>query len=440
MKIFNSNAASSDAQPSSLPTSAVAKKSGRHATKKKSNPTTQGLSAILTAVKSVARDECTRGTHAIPVNAIQLESYLTTKLGGAGNWTVTKTVTAGVTSEYFRGVNTTSGEQVFVKLAKPTKSGRIQDAGLLTGASEVEFYNTCARSLQGQSSSSSTGTSTICDNVRTPKCLIAETSKHGSRYVVVLEDLVQKESATPIRLVQPGQQLPISDVQLILGALAEVHANYWQDEDSVPSIYTKRVNRASKFVGMVMDKAIKENRTVGGLIEPGSDIDRITAATQKLGGICAMDAMLDELHPDLRTLVHGDCHSGNIYMTGCEGGETDVGLLDWQTYSYGNPLQDVASVLINCLSVEDFAEHRGELTEHYLDALRGRGVDINISKGMVHEALCLRTAYYLTGVLLGIAFVGPEDAERKAMLDRGWAEIAKKAKVLDLVTFLENCL
>ena len=59
---------------------------------------------------------------------------------------------------------------------------------------------------------------------------------------------------------------------------------------------------------------------------------------------------------------------------------------------------------------------------------------------MVHEALCLRTAYYLPGVLLGIAFVGPEDAERKAMLDRGWAEIAKKAKVLDLVTFLENCL
>lgn len=276
--------------------------------------------------------------------------------------------------------------------------------------------------------------------MRTPKCLIAETSKHGSRYVLVLEDLAQKESANPIRLVQPGQQLPISDVQLILGALAEVHANYWQDEDSVPSIYTKRVNRASKFVGMVMGKAIKENRTVGGLIEPGGDIDRITAATQKLGGICAMDAMLDELHPDLRTLVHGDCHSGNIYMTDCERGEADVGLLDWQTYSYGNPLQDVASVLINCLSVEDFAEHRGELTEHYLDALLGRGVDINISKGMAHEAICLRTAYYLPGVLLGIAFVGSEDAERKAMLDRGWAEIAKKAKVLDLVTFLENCL
>uniref|UniRef100_A0A7S0AZY9 CHK kinase-like domain-containing protein n=1 Tax=Minutocellus polymorphus TaxID=265543 RepID=A0A7S0AZY9_9STRA len=439
MKIFNSNAASSDAQPSSLPTSAAAKKSGRHATKKKSNPTTQGLSAILTAMKSVARDECTRGTHDIPVNAIQLESYLTTKLGGAGNWTVTKTVTAGVTSEYFRGVNTTSGEQVFVKLAKPTKSGRIQDAGLLTGASEVEFYNTCNVS-QEAATQRLPATNGICDNVRTPKCLIAEKSKHGSRYVVVLKDLAQNESANPIRLVQPGQQLPISDVQLILGALAKVHANYWQDEDSVPPIYTKRINRASKFVGLVIGKAIKENRTVGGLIEPGSDIDRITAATQKLGGICAMDALLDELHPDLRTLVHGDCHGGNIYMAGCEVGRAEVGLLDWQTYSFGNPLQDVASVLVMCLSVEDFAEHRDELTEYYLDALRARGVDINISKSMAHEALCLRTAYYLTGTLLGIAFVGLEDEERKAMMDRGWAMIAKKAKMLDLVTFLENRL
>jgi hypothetical protein len=70
-----------------------------------------------------------------------------------------------------------------------------------------------------------------------------------------------------------------------------------------------------------------------------------------------------------------------------------------------------------CLSVEDFAEHRVELAECYLDALRACGVDINISQGMVHEALCLRTAHYLSGTLLGIAFVGLEDEERNAMMD-----------------------
>ena len=350
---------------------------------------------------------------------------------------MTKANTAGVTSEYYRGVNVTSGRRVFVKLAKPTKSGRIQDAGILTGMAEVEFYNT----LQNQPASSSadaTHGGTICGSVRTPKCLIAETSRLGSRYVVVLEDLAKdEESANDIRFIQPGQTLPISDVQHILAALAEVHAEYWQKEEAIPSIYEKRTDRGSKLAGLIIGKTTKQYRSKGGLIEPGSDIDRITAATQKLGGLCAMDTMLNELRPDLRSLVHG----GNIYMVdGEEEGKNEVGLLDWQTYTYGNPLIDVASVLIMCLSVEDFAEHRADLTKYYLDALNDHGVDINVTDEMMHEALCCRTAYYLSGTLLGIAFVGLEDPERKAMMDRGWAMITKKAQMLDLATFLEDRL
>ena len=304
---------------------------------------------------------------------------------------------------------------------------------------EVEFYNT----LQNQSSPATDEAceNTICNNVRMLKCLIAEASRLGSRYVVVLEDLAEDaESSDNIQFIQPGEQLPISDVQHILATLAEVHAKYWQDEEAIPSIYKKRTNRASKFVGLVIGKTIKQYRGKGRQIEPGSDIDRITAATQELGGICAMDALLDDLHPDLRSLVHGDCHGGNIYMVDGDDDKSTVGLLDWQTYTYGNPLIDVASVLIMCLSVEDFAEHRADLTKYYLDALNDHGVDINVTDEMMHEALCCRTAYYLSGTLLGIAFVGLEDPERKAMMDRGWAIITKKAQMLDLATFLEDRL
>ena len=123
-------------------------------------------------------------------------------------------------------------------------------------------------------------------------------------------------------------------------------------------------------------------------------------------------------------------------------GKTGVGLLDWQTYTYGNPLIDVASVLIMCLSVEEFAEHGilADLTKYYLGALREHGVDINVTDDMMHEALCCRTAYFLSGTLLGIAFVDINDPERKAMLDRGWPMITKKAQMLDLVSFLEDRL
>lgn len=235
-------------------------------------------------------------------------------------------------------------------------------------------------------------------------------------------------------------RLPVPQKMTLILGWAEVHAEYWQKEEAIPSIYEKRINRASKFVGMVVGKTIKKYRTKGGLIEPGSDIDRITAATQKLGGICAMDNILDGLHSDLRSLVHGDCHGGNIYMVDGDEDESTVGLVDWQTYTYGDPLVDVASVLIMCLSVEDFDEHRKDLTKYYLDALRDHGVDANVTDEMMHEALCCRTAYYLSGTLLGIAFVGLDDPERKAMMDRGWSMITEKAKMLNLVGFLEDRL
>uniref|UniRef100_A0A7S0FJC7 CHK kinase-like domain-containing protein n=1 Tax=Minutocellus polymorphus TaxID=265543 RepID=A0A7S0FJC7_9STRA len=410
---------------------------------KNNSTTAQGISAVLAAMRNVAEDECRRSTHDIPINAVQLESYLSTKLGG-DNWSVSKADTAGVTSEYYRGICATSGQRVFVKLAKPTKGGRIQDAGLLTGASEVEFYNRLTSALD------KTSTSMLGDKVHMPTSMVAESSRHRSRYVVVLEDLSptnganngdneeeKQENSKHIRFIQPVQALPTSDVKLILRALAAIHGKYWEDEDAIPSIYQKRTNRASKLVGLIIGKTIKQFRTKGGLIEPRSDTDRIIAATQRLGGIFAMDALLDALHPDLRTLVHGDCHGANIFMVEDENSNQEVGLLDWQTYFYGNPLADVASVLIMCLSAEDFAEHREVLMKYYLDALCECGIDINVTTDMLHEAVCCRTAYYLSGTLLGIAFVGMDDPERQGMLDRGWAMISRKASMLDLATFLE---
>lgn len=127
-------------------------------------------------------------------------------------------------------------------------------------------------------------------------------------------------------------------------------------------------------------------------------------------------------------------------MVDSDEGKSEVGLLDWQTYTYGNPLIDVASVLIMCLSVDDFAEYCEDLKKYYLGALHDHGVEINVTDEMMHEALCCRAAYYLSGTLLGIAFVGLDDPERKEMMDRGWAMITKKVRMLDLASFLEDHL
>ncbi len=66
-----------------------------------------------------------------------------------------------------------------------------------------------------------------------------------------------------------------------------------------------------------------------------------------------------------QTLLHGDPHIGNTYVT--PSGE--VGFLDWQVARRGNFSLDLGYFLQGALTVEDRRIHERELLEHYHDAL-----------------------------------------------------------------------
>ncbi|MBB3750425.1 hypothetical protein FHT44_002886 [Mycolicibacterium sp. BK634] len=66
-----------------------------------------------------------------------------------------------------------------------------------------------------------------------------------------------------------------------------------------------------------------------------------------------------------QTLLHGDPHIGNTYVT--PGGE--VGFLDWQVARRGNWSLDVGYFLQGALTVEDRRQHERALLADYRDAL-----------------------------------------------------------------------
>jgi hypothetical protein len=66
-----------------------------------------------------------------------------------------------------------------------------------------------------------------------------------------------------------------------------------------------------------------------------------------------------------QTLLHGDPHIGNTYVT--PGGE--VGFLDWQMARRGNASLDLGYFLQGALTVEDRRNHERALLEEYRDAL-----------------------------------------------------------------------
>jgi len=69
-----------------------------------------------------------------------------------------------------------------------------------------------------------------------------------------------------------------------------------------------------------------------------------------------------------QTLLHGDCHAGNIYWT-AEG----PGFADWQLIQRGNWALDVAYHLAAVLPEDVAAGEERRLLDHYLDALRRHG-------------------------------------------------------------------
>lgn len=71
------------------------------------------------------------------------------------------------------------------------------------------------------------------------------------------------------------------------------------------------------------------------------------------------------LTASVQTLLHGDPHIGNTYVT--PGGE--VGFLDWQMARRGNSSLDLGYFLQGALTVEDRRNHERALLEEYRDAL-----------------------------------------------------------------------
>jgi hypothetical protein len=71
------------------------------------------------------------------------------------------------------------------------------------------------------------------------------------------------------------------------------------------------------------------------------------------------------------TLIHGDTHLGNWYVTA----EGEMGISDWHVMSKGRWALDFTYALMSALTVENRRAWERELLELYLDSLRSYDVD-----------------------------------------------------------------
>jgi hypothetical protein len=234
---------------------------------------------------------------------------------------------------------------MFVKLAPPDLRTRLFVGLLGLGRGEVAFYRTARRGLP----------------VRAPQVYFAAAARRGTRFVLLLEDLV----ASGCRFTDITSPSDPARARAVMQALAKLHAAFWEsprlhrDLDWSRGSPQAPVFRIGRFLSVVSLRPAFER--FGELVP-----EKLRAAA---GFVSEQRLALEALwaRPPL-TLIHGDAHLGNLFFDGPE-----VGFLDWQVAQRGQGLRDVTYFLTNSLSVETRRAHGEDLIRVYLAALAEAG-------------------------------------------------------------------
>lgn len=241
-------------------------------------------------------------------------------------------------------------ESVFVKLAPFDDDQRafVRMTGL--GRAEARFYATVGNDLP----------------VRSPRVLRADTDEAGN-FVMVLEDLVTSGCRFPERAEADEEERARSTVE----ELARLHAAFWGSARFDGDLAW--LPEHGGFGDMDAETAAAASGAyVRQAFEPF--VDEMPAAFRSVGELYAgrTREILDLWSEGEATLIHGDCHIGNLFV---DDGRT--GFYDWALLSRSPGVRDVAYTCCYSMSPHARRALERDLLDHYLAVLHAEGVRLD---------------------------------------------------------------
>lgn len=179
------------------------------------------------------------------------------------------------------------------------------------------------------------------------------------RSMILMEDIAATRGA---QFVDATERLTRDQVRDALSNLAAMHGTWWNS----PALNklktpTDHYNNVANFIDM--EGRCKVGLTRAQRVIPGelhTEADRLWEGTR---------TSLQLLTQQTPTLLHGDSHVGQTYVTG----DGRMGWTDWQVIERGNWAYDVAYFLGSACDPADRRAWERELLEHYLQKLTDAG-------------------------------------------------------------------
>lgn len=216
------------------------------------------------------------------------------------------------------------------------------------------------------------------------------------RSMILMEDIAATKGAT---FIKPTTPLTRGQVEDILLNMAAYHGVWWEaPELGILKSPTDHCNNVANLLDFAGRCAVGMERAKS-VIPVGlyGQADRLWKGTQK-GLEIATDVMP-------RTLLHGDSHVGQTYITG----DGRMGLADWQVTMQGGWAYDFAYFVGSACEPEDRREWETELLELYLEALdRAGGKAPSFDEAWLRYRQTLFYPYAAWVFTIGRAFYQPK--------------------------------
>lgn len=194
--------------------------------------------------------------------------------------------------------------------------------------------------------------------VLTPHCHYARLSQSSDHGVIIMRDLIT-DGAQFCSALAP---FTLAQCYAVLDQLAALHAAGWhgkmlQEKAAVPR-FLDQIGARPIMPTQMLQKLLDDPR---GDTLP-STIKRADRLEQAIG------ALTKFAQNTPNSLVHGDAHAGNVYVSA-----DGVGLVDWQILQRGLWAQDVAYHIASSTIPEFRRTYERELVDYYRDALARQG-------------------------------------------------------------------
>jgi aminoglycoside phosphotransferase (APT) family kinase protein len=201
--------------------------------------------------------------------------------------------------------------------------------------------------------------------VRVPRVWHAEFDVADGSFVMVLEDL----EVSGCRFPSPSDDDMLDVATSMVDELAALHAAFQRRDLAwlpTPSGMKRKPEDA--------EMASKRAQFIVSAVDQFAD--EMPPVFRRLGDVYAARSLdvIALFSEGERTLIHGDTHSGNLFV---DAGRT--GFYDWAVAGRGPGMRDVAYFLCNSLPIETRRAEEGSLIARYRSGLAAHGVTLDES-------------------------------------------------------------